>query len=237
MLSRKSGILDRLRCNRGKAGKKAKELRQVRVRLGKSCQMKEQLLPGLASNGAKLSEERATSARFGGKRRKAVRRESNFCQVWGQTEKSCQKKEQLLPGSAPNGEKLSEERATSARFGAKRRKAVRRKSNFCQVRRQKEKSCQKKEQLLPGSAPNGEKLSEERATSARFGGKRRKAVRRESNFCQVWRQTEKSCQKKEQLLPGLASNGEKLSEKRATSSRSGAKRRKAVRRKSNFCQV
>jgi hypothetical protein len=42
----------------------------------------------------------------------------------------------------------------------------------------------------------------------------------------------KSCQKKEQLLTGLASTGEKLSKERATSDRFGFSQRKAVKRRS-----
>ncbi|WNF23894.1 hypothetical protein [Mesobacillus jeotgali] len=61
----------------------------------------------------KLSEERATSDRFGCDRGKAVRRRDNFGQVWLCKEKSCQKKVQLRTGSGVEGEKLSEERATS----------------------------------------------------------------------------------------------------------------------------
>jgi hypothetical protein len=49
----------------------------------------------------------------------------------------------------------------------------------------KEKSCQKKEQLQTGLKMKAEKLSKERATSDRFEGESRKAVRSKSNFRQV----------------------------------------------------
>jgi hypothetical protein len=87
----------------------------------------------LKETGGKLSKERATSVRFEGNLRKVVRRKSNFCQVWRKPGESCQKKEQLLQGLKEIGGKLSEERATSARFEGNLRKVVRRKSNFCQV--------------------------------------------------------------------------------------------------------
>ncbi|MEW8985470.1 MAG: hypothetical protein AB2401_00345 [Bacillus sp. (in: firmicutes)] len=45
-----------------------------------------------------------------------------------------------------------------------------------------EESCQKKAQLLTGLAVEEEKLSEEGSTFDRFGGRRRKAVRRMLNF-------------------------------------------------------
>jgi hypothetical protein len=61
-----------------------------------------------------------------------------------------------------------------------------------------------------------EKLSKERATSDRFGVKGGKAVKRKSNFRQVWRETRKSCHKKGQLQTGLVRNEEKLSKERAT---------------------
>ena len=57
-----------------------------------------------------------------------------------------------------------------------------------------------------------EKLSELRATSDRFGGSRRKAVRTWSNFGQVWRKSQKSCQNPEQLRTGLKEIIERLSE-------------------------
>jgi hypothetical protein len=41
----------------------------------------------------------------------------------------------------------------------------------------------------------GEKLSEVRPSSDRFGGERRKAVRSKGKFGQVWWCEEKSCQK------------------------------------------
>ena len=80
---------------------------------------------------------------------------------------------------------LSEERATSDRFEGKSRKAVKKRSNFGQVQREKKKTCQKKEQLQTGFKEKEEKLSEEGVTSDRFRGKSQKAVRRESNFRQV----------------------------------------------------
>jgi hypothetical protein len=46
---------------------------------------------------------------------------------------------------------MSDEKVTSDRFEGKRRKAVRRRSNFRQVQMKKQKSCQKKEQLQTGS--------------------------------------------------------------------------------------
>jgi hypothetical protein len=81
----------------------------------------------------KLSKEGATSDRFEGKMRKAVKRRSNFRQVWSKSTKSCQKKEQLQTGLKGKCEKLSKEGATSDRFEGKMRKAVRRRSNFRQV--------------------------------------------------------------------------------------------------------
>ena len=74
-----------------------------------------------------------------------------------------------------------------------------------------------------------EKLSEPGATSDRFGGNHRKAVRTRSNFGQVWRKSQKSCQKLEQLRTGLKEIIEKLSEPRETSDRFGGNHRKAVR--------
>jgi hypothetical protein len=139
-----------------------------------------------------------------------------------------------LTGSERKEEKLSEDRATSDRFEAKRGKAVRRQSNFGQVQREKRKSCQKKEQLLTGSERKEEKLSKDSSTSDRFGGKRGKAVRRQSNFGQVRREKWKSCQKTEQLLTGSERKGVKLSKDRATFDRFREKRGKAVKRRSNF---
>jgi hypothetical protein len=128
-------------------------------------------------NRRKASEVRATSDRFGGNRCKAVRSKSNIRQVWGKPVQSCQKKEQLQTGLGETGAKLSEERATSDKFGGNRRKAVRRKSNFRQVWRKPAESCQKKEQLQISLEETGEKLSELRACLDRFGGNRWKAVR------------------------------------------------------------
>jgi hypothetical protein len=45
-----------------------------------------------------------------------------------------------------------------------------------------EESCQKKAQLLTGLAVEEEKLSKECSTFDRFGGRRRKAVKRRLNF-------------------------------------------------------
>jgi len=59
-------------------------------------------------------------------------------------------------------------------------------------------------------------MSEAGATSDRFAGKRRKALKRTSNFRQVCREKPKSCQKKEQLKTGLQLKTEKLSRERAT---------------------
>ncbi|WP_102261622.1 hypothetical protein [Mesobacillus jeotgali] len=115
-----------------------------------------------------MSEEGATSDRFGCGRRKAVRSESNFRQVWVWKERSCQKKGRLRTGSSVKGEKLSEEGATSDRFGCGRRTAVRRRG-----------------QLRTDLDVKGEKLSEEGATSDRFECERRKTVRRRGNFGQV----------------------------------------------------
>jgi hypothetical protein len=70
-------------------------------------------------------------------------------------------------------------------LGGRRRKVVRSRANFCQVGREKEKNCQKKGKLLPGLEGEGEKLSEERRTSAMLGVRMRKVVRRRANFCQV----------------------------------------------------
>jgi hypothetical protein len=90
--------------------------------------------------GVKLSEVRATLDRFGGKRRKAVRRKVNIGQVWWQKEEICQKKGELWTGLMGKGEKLSEVKETLDRFGGKGRKADRRKVNFGQVWRQRKKS-------------------------------------------------------------------------------------------------
>ncbi|MBS8263752.1 hypothetical protein DYI25_04750 [Mesobacillus boroniphilus] len=130
---------------------------------------------------------------------------------------SCQKKEQVRTGLEEIGEKLSEERATSDRFEGNKWKAVRRKSDFGQVWRKSTESCQKKERLRTGLEEIGGKLSEERATSDRFGGNRRKAVRRKSDFGQVWRKPTESCQKSVQVRTGLEETSEKLSEPSARS--------------------
>ncbi len=85
--------------------------------------------------------------------------------------------------------------ATSDRFRGKRGKGVSSGSNFALVQRRKQKSCQKSKQLRTGSEEKEEKLSEAEATSNSFRGKRRKAVRSHSNFAQVERIKQKSCQK------------------------------------------
>ncbi|WP_079509993.1 hypothetical protein [Mesobacillus jeotgali] len=95
------------------------------------------------AKGEKLSEVSPTLDRFEGKGRKAVRSKSNFGQVWGQREKSCQKQVQLWTGLEAKEEKLSEVSPTLDRFGGKGRKAVRSKVKFGQVWWQREKSCQK----------------------------------------------------------------------------------------------
>jgi len=64
-----------------------------------------------------------------------------------------------------------------------------------------------------------EKLSEERATSDRFVGKSRKAVKRRGNLRQVCREKQKSCQENEQLKTGLQVKAEKLSKAGAASKR------------------
>ena len=74
-----------------------------------------------------------------------------------------------------------------------------------------------------------EKLSEPGATSDRLGGNHGKTVRTRSNFGQVWRKSQKSCQNPEQLWTGLEEFIEKLSEPRATSDRFEGNHRKAVR--------
>jgi hypothetical protein len=76
---------------------------------------------------------------------------------------------------------------------------------------------------VTGLGFGGVKLSKERPTSDRFGVKRGKAVRRKRNFRQVWRQMKESCQKKEELQTGLASNEGKLSEVSSTLDRFGIK--------------
>ncbi|MBT2704276.1 hypothetical protein J7E34_13300, partial [Chryseobacterium sp. ISL-80] len=73
-------------------------------------------------------------------------------------------------------EKLSELGATSDKFGASRRKAVRTRGNFGQVWRSQTKSCLNQGQLRTGLVLLDEKLSESGPTSDRFGAPRRKAV-------------------------------------------------------------
>ncbi|MEW8969817.1 MAG: hypothetical protein AB2411_04280, partial [Mesobacillus sp.] len=173
----------------------------------------------------KLSEDRPTSDRFGGNDRKAVRTSLNFRQVWRKRQKSCQNIAQLQTGLEEMAGKLSEDRPTSDRFGGKGGKDVRRSPNFRQVWRKRQKSCQKMAQLQTGLDEMIEKLSEDRPTSDRFGGKDRKTVRRSPNFRQVWRKRQESCQKIAQLQTGLDGKIEKLSEDRPTSDRFGGKGR------------
>jgi hypothetical protein len=82
-----------------------------------------------------------------------------------------------------------------------------------------------------------EKLSEAGATSDRFEGKSRKAVRSKSTFRQVCRKKQKSCPKQEPLQIGLQEKAEKLSEARSTSDSSRENSRKPVKNQSNFRQV
>ena len=84
---------------------------------------------------------------------------------------------QLQTGLEGNREKLSELGAASDKFGGKQRKAVRTWRDFGQVWRETAKSCPNLVQLQTGLEGNSEKLSELDATSDRFGGKQRKAVR------------------------------------------------------------
>ncbi|MCM3571847.1 hypothetical protein M3172_01490 [Mesobacillus subterraneus] len=91
--------------------------------------------------------------------------------------KSCPNLMQLQTGLEGNSEKLSELDATSDRFGGKRRKVVRTWCNFRQVWRETEESCPNLVQLQTGLEGNRGKLSELGATSDRFEGKQRKAVR------------------------------------------------------------
>jgi hypothetical protein len=74
----------------------------------------------LGQIGEKLSKESSTCDRFGASRRKAVKRKLNFRQVWGKSEKSCQKKAQLVTGLEQVGEKLTKENSTCDRFGGNR---------------------------------------------------------------------------------------------------------------------
>ena len=86
------------------------------------------------------------------------------------------------------------------------------------------KSCPKSEQVQTSLEGTGEKLSEVRASSDRFRANRRKAVRSQSKFRQVWREPVKSCPKSEQVRTGLEQTGEKLSEVRASSDKFGGNR-------------
>jgi hypothetical protein len=95
----------------------------------------------LDKNRAKLSDPGATSDRFGGKQRKAVRTWCNFRQVWRELEESCPTLVQLQTGLKGNRGKLSELGVTSDRFGGNQRKAVRTWYNFRQVWRETEESC------------------------------------------------------------------------------------------------
>ncbi|WP_052002226.1 hypothetical protein [Halalkalibacter wakoensis] len=105
--------------------------------------------------------------------------ESLCGQEGGNKESSCPKREDLRTGKAEQSEKLSEERAPSDRKGGTKREAVRRERIFGQERRNKERSCPKRENLRTGKAEQSEKLSEERASSDRKGKTKQKAVRRE----------------------------------------------------------
>ncbi|WNF23608.1 hypothetical protein [Mesobacillus jeotgali] len=122
----------------------------MQIKLRTSCQKIAQLQTGLEEMIEKLSEDRPTSDRFGGKGGQAVRRSINFGQVWMKREKSCQNIDQLQTGLEEKAEKLSEDRPTSDRFGGIDRKAVRRSINFRQVWRERQKSCQKINQLQTG---------------------------------------------------------------------------------------
>ncbi|WP_144474697.1 hypothetical protein [Cytobacillus oceanisediminis] len=82
-----------------------------------------------------------------------------------------------------------------------------------------------------------EKLSEAGATSDRFDGKSRKAVRSRGDFGQVCRKKLKSCPKQWRLRTGLKGKAEKLSEARAPSDRFAGKSKKAVRSSGKFGQV
>jgi len=66
----------------------------------------------LVGKPGKLSQDEQTSDRFGGRRRKAVKRKPNLRQVWWKRPKSCQKKAQLQTGLDEKVEKLSEESPT-----------------------------------------------------------------------------------------------------------------------------
>jgi hypothetical protein len=81
------------------------------------------------------------------------------------------------------------------------------------------------------------KLSELGATSDRFEGNQRKAVRTRSNFGQVWRKPLKSCPNQEQLRTGLEETIEKLSEPGATSDKFEGNQKKAVRTRCDFGQL
>ncbi|WP_102261337.1 hypothetical protein [Mesobacillus jeotgali] len=89
---------------------------------------------------------------------------------------------------------MSEHQPTSDRFREKGRKAVRTSINFGQVWRRSHESCQNINQLWTGLVEKPGKLSEHRPTWDRFGGEARKAVRTSTNFGQVWRESQESCQ-------------------------------------------
>jgi hypothetical protein len=136
---------------------------------------------------------KSTSDRCGGNQRKAVRTRCDFEQGCRKSEESCPNQVQLQTGLKGISGKLSEPGVTSDRFGGNQRKAVRTRCNFRQVWRKSKKSCPNQVQLQTGLEEIKEKLSELGATSDRFEGNQRKAVRTRSNFRQVWRESVKSC--------------------------------------------
>ncbi len=71
-----------------------------------------------------LSELGATSDSFGALRRKAVRTQGYFRQLWCSQTKSCPNLELLQTALVTTDEKLSELEATSDSFGVHRQKAV-----------------------------------------------------------------------------------------------------------------
>jgi hypothetical protein len=83
----------------------------------KSCPNQVQLLTGLEEIRRKLSEPGATSDRFEGNQRKAVRTRCNFGQVWRKSAESCPNQVRLRTGLEGIRGKLSEPGATSDRFG------------------------------------------------------------------------------------------------------------------------
>jgi hypothetical protein len=73
----------------------------------------------LEKKNKKLSEEEATSDKFGEKEQRAVRSRGHCGQVWRKSAKSCQKKKQLQTSLEEKNKKLSEEEATSDKFRGK----------------------------------------------------------------------------------------------------------------------